>query len=823
MRYRTFARPYIAIILMLMSSVDAFSARIKSLTLCLDVTEGDLAARNVRETFEVDTPEIHAVILLEDVKAKSVLKGSWISVDAISVPNYEIDSYQVQFQENGPATAHVALSKPNNGWPAGNYRFDVYVDGELMGSKSFAVTAATTGDESKQVSETLSSQSQEQIDKQLQALEAAHNAGILSEEEYSTKKAGLEARLRVLQQGVNPETQKKLEALESAFKAGILTEQEYEQKKALLIGGPSQTQSGGRRQLPTPDRTAGEAGTGMQVTRRGKIHRHPAGFSFWHPESWNVMEQDGSLQLVPTDAVTTVQGPVELYFMAAESTAGQDIQKPDDPRLVEYLDGQVKSLSPLLQHVGKTSAFETEVGQGAVLDWKATSPDGKDISARVFVTFVRQNVVMLVGMGLRERIEARDRDLRDIVKSVSLGQAVAPSVSPAGAPAEGRQARTDHQQPNESAVTVNRQQQALEAARQAGVLSEQEFLQKKKELEGGHLQVADVETRKKLDALDSAYSSGVLSEAEYKQKRAQLTGRSPGAGAKQDARASGKIEGQTYRHVIGFSFWYPASWTVKELEDTLQLIPPDPGKTPAGEPTELYFILGDSVAGEGIYNPYDPRVVQHMDQVVSSISPFLKRTGAPAPIKMTNSQGAVMNWEGKSPRGDLVCSRAYVSIIKDHGVALLGLCFKERLEARDADLRRIFASFSLGSGQLDPQLFGQWSFLTTQSITNWSPFETDYSRAQLASDTTGTLVFRPDGTWMRTDRTQMIAGAGGVWLESNETDVSKGRWYAGSGALYLIWEDNSWQDYKYQLRGTGQGARLLLVSGEKGELWKRAE
>ena len=69
----------------------------------------------------------------------------------------------------------------------------------------------------------------------------------------------------------------------------------------------------------------------------------------------------------------------------------------------------------------------------------------------------------------------------------------------------------------------------------------------------------------------------------------------------------------------------------------------------------------------------------------------------------------------------------------------------------------------------------------------------------------------------------MIAGAGGVWLESKDTKESRGTWYAGNGSLHLIWDDKSWQEYKYEIRQTPQGARLLLASGGKGELWELAK
>ena len=108
-------------------------------------------------------------------------------------------------------------------------------------------------------------------------------------------------------------------------------------------------------------------------------------------------------------------------------------------------------------------------------------------------------------------------------------------------------------------------------------------------------------------------------------------------------------------------------------------------------------------------------------------------------------------------------------------------------------------------------------------MTNWSPYETDYSRAQLVSESTALLEIRADGTWMRTDKSQMLAGGGGVWIESNEKKVDQGRWYAGKGELYLISKDNTWEDYKYNLRQTQKGLQLLLASGKQGELWLKAQ
>ena len=75
----------------------------------------------------------------------------------------------------------------------------------------------------------------EDVPAKLQALEAAHKAGILSDEEYARKKAELEAQLRPAAAQPDEATKEKLKALEAARQAGVLSEAEYERKKAELL------------------------------------------------------------------------------------------------------------------------------------------------------------------------------------------------------------------------------------------------------------------------------------------------------------------------------------------------------------------------------------------------------------------------------------------------------------------------------------------------------------------------------------------------------------------------------------------------------------
>jgi len=276
-------------------------------------------------------------------------------------------------------------------------------------------------------------------------------------------------------------------------------------------------------------------------------------------------------------------------------------------------------------------------------------------------------------------------------------------------------------------------------------------------------------------------------------------------------------KGKLYRHVVGFSFFYPEGWTVKEQGDFLQLVPPDPVTTPDG-PAELYFIIGDSVAGEGITKADDPRVIAYLDTQVRSISPAFQRTGTTAPVKMASGQGTVINWRGTNPRGQPIQARAFACILGNYGIALLGIGFKGLLDKRDKELRWSFSTYGFSEGKKDPRLVGTWRMISTRSLSNDSPFETDSSKARSVSETKSTLEFRSDGTWRRKDVSEFIAMGSGVTVAQGPREtVSEGKWYAGNGSLFFLWKDDTWQDCSYTL----ENGALKLKFEDSLEVWKR--
>jgi hypothetical protein len=289
------------------------------------------------------------------------------------------------------------------------------------------------------------------------------------------------------------------------------------------------------------------------------------------------------------------------------------------------------------------------------------------------------------------------------------------------------------------------------------------------------------------------------------------------AGGPEVAPATEK--GKTFQHVIGFAFWYPEGWRVVSGEGYLQLVPPDPAGTPAS-PEELYLITGESVADSGIASAADPRVAQYLDAQVTGMMPAFRRVRGPDPVPTTKGGGVLLEWRAEGAPGGEVLGRAFVNILRGHGVALVAIGLRRHLDARDGAIRAIFASFGFGEGRLDPRLAGRWSLVSTVSMSG-SALEPDWSRAGMVSETQSTIDVRPDGTFERVDERHTIAMGAGVSLEDKSRTVSRGRWNAGDGVLCLMGEDESFGEYRYELVSGEKGPTLRLTGQGRGEVWGR--
>jgi hypothetical protein len=102
---------FFSVLLPTITCTAAFAApELGSLTICKGVSGAELNPVDPRGEFAPDAAAIHAVARIKNGKPGAKITGTWISVDVISLPNYEIASSDVLLKAEGTVNAHFELS-----------------------------------------------------------------------------------------------------------------------------------------------------------------------------------------------------------------------------------------------------------------------------------------------------------------------------------------------------------------------------------------------------------------------------------------------------------------------------------------------------------------------------------------------------------------------------------------------------------------------------------------------------------------------------------------------------------------------------------------
>jgi hypothetical protein len=92
-----------------------------------------------QDVFKPDTPKIVLHAEMVEMPPGTKLDADWIAEKTDAAPaNYKIDTSHV-LVETGSNEASFALSKPDAGWPVGDYRVDLFIDGKPANSVAFKV------------------------------------------------------------------------------------------------------------------------------------------------------------------------------------------------------------------------------------------------------------------------------------------------------------------------------------------------------------------------------------------------------------------------------------------------------------------------------------------------------------------------------------------------------------------------------------------------------------------------------------------------------------------------------------------------------------
>jgi len=116
------------------------SAKLSEATMCLGV-DGEAKPVNPTKTFAVHTPEIFCSVKLSNAPADTEIGSEWVYVKG------ELSGYDntviatLVLPAEGTQYLQFSLPKPDAGWPAGEYKLNLYVDGKESVSLPFTVSA----------------------------------------------------------------------------------------------------------------------------------------------------------------------------------------------------------------------------------------------------------------------------------------------------------------------------------------------------------------------------------------------------------------------------------------------------------------------------------------------------------------------------------------------------------------------------------------------------------------------------------------------------------------------------------------------------------
>jgi hypothetical protein len=225
-------------------------------------------------------------------------------------------------------------------------------------------------------------------------------------------------------------------------------------------------------------------------------------------------------------------------------------------------------------------------------------------------------------------------------------------------------------------------------------------------------------------------------------------------------------------------------------------------------------------------------VLAYLDDLVrTKVSPYMQRKSAPSPVAMTSGEGSLMEWSAPGQNGKTVVARIYSSMMRGFGVFLGAVGERSLVDAREAEIVGIFASFAFEAGKLDASIAGTWQLFSTREIRNEDTlnFTTDDPRlASMVSDEQTSLELLADGSARRTSVSRTIAhggvsgGSSTVWIDSgDQKTVKQGRWNAGNGTLFIMWQDNGMEQWQYGLVRDAGGISLKLANAGRIQFWQR--
>ena len=115
------------------------TASLSKATMCKSVDSETREPVEPTNVFSPDTPEIFCSVNLSNAPSDTEVSSEWIYVkgELEDVSDYLID--EVSITTDGTRYVSFSVTRPDNGWPTGDYKVVLYLDGNEKTSVTFKV------------------------------------------------------------------------------------------------------------------------------------------------------------------------------------------------------------------------------------------------------------------------------------------------------------------------------------------------------------------------------------------------------------------------------------------------------------------------------------------------------------------------------------------------------------------------------------------------------------------------------------------------------------------------------------------------------------
>ncbi|MEZ5403520.1 MAG: hypothetical protein R2729_27825 [Bryobacteraceae bacterium] len=154
----------------------------------------------------------------------------------------------------------------------------------------------------------------------------------------------------------------------------------------------------------------------VPAAAKGKKYRHPLGFQIELPEKWVAEPSPAGATLHPPGAKVNPdrEDNAEVYWFWAPSA-----EKSSENDYVRDLRENLKASNVEVERGGDLEGFSSPGRPGVIYTFDFTNPaDKKDYRIRVFAMQRNGKTLLLIAKGRRDRVEARDKLLREMAMTL---------------------------------------------------------------------------------------------------------------------------------------------------------------------------------------------------------------------------------------------------------------------------------------------------------------------------------------------------------------------------------------------------------------------